>query len=97
LCVGAAGKACLPNGSVMAAVEGSRRKTLVLFCVLRLKSGNVSLEPAVGRILAAMHLAMIIAIWLVAWIPMAIYCLVAIATAPLRRAKSPAPYYGVNT
>ena len=31
-----------------------------------------------------MHLAMIVAIWLAAWIPMAVYAALACAVAPLR-------------
>jgi hypothetical protein len=42
----------------------------------------------VGRVLAGLHLAVIVAIWFVAWIPMAIYVLLAFATAPLRRPKA---------
>jgi hypothetical protein len=38
-----------------------------------------------GRVGAGLHLAVIVAIWLVAWIPMAAYGLLAFATAPLRR------------
>ena len=34
-----------------------------------------------GRVGAGLHLAMIVAIWLVAWIPMAAYGLLAFATA----------------
>ena len=41
-----------------------------------------------GRVLAGLHLAMIVAIWLVAWIPMSLYALMALATAPLRRPKA---------
>jgi len=44
-------------------------------------------EAVVGRVVAGLYLAMIVALWLVAWIPMAIYSLLALATAPLRRAK----------
>lgn len=40
-----------------------------------------------GRVVAGLYLAMIVALWLVAWIPMAIYSLLALATAPLRRVK----------
>jgi hypothetical protein len=46
------------------------------------------LEARVGRVLAGLHLTMIAAIWFVAWIPMAAYGLLALATAPLRRQAS---------
>ena len=45
-----------------------------------------------GRFLAGMRLAAIVATWLVLWLPLAVYCLVAIATAPLWRAKAPSLY-----
>jgi hypothetical protein len=32
----------------------------------------------------------LVAFWLVAWLPLAAYCLLAMAIAPLRRPKSPA-------
>jgi hypothetical protein len=41
----------------------------------------------VGRVIAGLQLALIVAFWLAAWIPLAIYAGLVVAAAPLRRSK----------
>jgi type VI protein secretion system component VasF len=41
-------------------------------------------EAALGRIAAGTQLAMMIAVWLVLWLPLAVYCLVAAVIGALR-------------
>ncbi len=48
----------------------------------------------VGRIAAGVQLLIIAVVWLILWLPLAIYCLVAIMTTPLRRRRAPLNVFG---
>jgi hypothetical protein len=48
---------------------------------------NLNGRPVLGRIAAGIQLAMIVGLWLLLWLPLSVYCLLAIATAPLRRPR----------
>ena len=49
----------------------------------RLASRKMPGGLALSRILAGLHLAAIIVVWLVLWLPLALYSLVALAVSPV--------------